>query len=227
MSHPVLVLDLDGTLADTARDLVPALNRVIATHRLSPVRMGEVGHVVGHGAKAMIARAFELRGRPLDKATHEDLFERFLDHYRANIARRTVLFEGAAACLDAFQEAGWRLAVCTNKSESLALRLLEKLDVTKRFAAVSGGDTYPFKKPDPRHVLETVRQAGGTPAHAVMVGDSSNDIDASRAAGIASVAVSFGYCDRPAAELGADIVIDHFDALRPEVATGLIAALHG
>ncbi|GIL00661.1 MAG: phosphoglycolate phosphatase, bacterial [Alphaproteobacteria bacterium] len=210
---PLLVLDLDGTLADTMRDLIPVLNRVTATAGLAPIGNGEVGHVVGHGARAMIEKAFAFHGRPLDEGLLDRLFDRFIEDYSRNLARNTVLFDGVARALDRFAEDGWLLAVCTNKQERLAARLIGELGQAHRFAAISGGDTFAFRKPDPRHLVETIALAGGVPARTVMVGDSVTDIDTARAAGIPVVAVDFGYSGVPVAQLRPDRVISHYDEL--------------
>ena len=227
MNDSVLILDLDGTLADTARDLITVLNRTIATCGLAPVQMGDIGHLVGQGARAMIARAFDLRGSPISEADLDRLLDHFIADYRNNIADHTVLFDGAPACLAAFQAQEWRLAICTNKMEGLAVRLVDELGLTERFSAILGGDSVPWKKPDPRHIAATVERAGADMDRAIMVGDTINDIAAARAAGIPSVAVTFGYSDTPATELGADLVIEHFDALRPALADRLLRQRHG
>ena len=211
--HPILVFDLDGTLADTILDLIPVLNRVTATQGLEAIPIADVGHVVGHGARAMIERAYAYHNRALDKAVHDKLFNDFLTDYEENIAANTVIFDGAMDVLDALEARGWKFAVCTNKPEKLAVKLLQELGVARRFAAVTGGDTYPFRKPDPRHLTGTIEKAGGNRARAVMIGDSRTDIDTAKAAGIPVVAVDFGYTDVPVRLLGPDVVISHFSEL--------------
>ncbi|MCG6858142.1 MAG: HAD-IA family hydrolase [Salaquimonas sp.] len=212
-SPPLLVLDLDGTLADTSRDLLPVLNRVTAKVGLPPIGMENVGQVVGHGAKAMIARAFAFHDQQADDGLVDRLFDDFLVDYEANIAVNTVLYEGAAQALDRFAENGWRLAVCTNKLEHLARQLLDALGQSGRFAAITGGDTFDYRKPDPRHLTRTVALAGGAPGKTIMVGDSITDITTARSAQIPVIAVEFGYSDIPADELGADRVIARFAEL--------------
>ena len=208
MAQHILVFDLDGTLADTNRDLLPVLNRTIALQGLAPVLREDVGHVFGQGAKAMIEHAFRLQGAEPAPDELSRLFDRFLEDYEANIAVETVLFDHVLDCLNAAQSVGWVLAVCTNKMEHLANKLLVALGIGGRFAAVSGGNTFAFRKPDPRHLLETVEMAGGGPA--IMVGDSGTDIVTARAAGLPVVAVDFGYSDRPVYEYGPDRVISSF-----------------
>ncbi len=214
-----LVFDLDGTLADTARDLIPALNRVIAQDRLQPVTAAEVGHVVGHGARSMIEAAYRLRRRNLTSTRLDVLFDRFLEDYAANIANETILFDGCLAAMQQFADAQWKLAICTNKPIAMTHLLLDRLGVGEKFAAISGGDSFPYKKPDPRHLTETIREAGGRREKAVMVGDSITDIRTAKAAGVPIVAVDFGYSSEPVRTLGADFVISRFAELWPAVSS--------
>jgi phosphoglycolate phosphatase len=210
---PVLVLDLDGTLIDSAADLVATLNLILAQEGVEPLPHGEAVKKIGNGAKAMIAAGLSTRGIAVDEPRLDALYAAFLEHYSAHMADRTRPFPGAVEALDRFAGAGWQLAICTNKLEGLSRQLLAQLGMADRFAAIAGQDTFGVRKPDPRHLTETIRTAGGRPERAVMVGDTSIDIDAARGAGVRSVAVSFGYSPVPATALGADHVIDHFDHL--------------
>lgn len=212
-TQPTLVLDLDGTLVDTAPDLLATLNAVLAGENLAPVSPDQVRAMTGAGARALLERGLAASGVIADVARLDALFERFITYYSAHIADHSRPFPGAIEALDRFSDAGWRLGVCTNKLEGLARQLLDALDLTPRFAAICGGDTFPMRKPDPGHILETVRMAGGDVTLAVMVGDSAADIDAARAAAIPCVGMTFGYTDVPVAQLGPDIVLDHFDGL--------------
>lgn len=211
--QPTLVLDLDGTLVDTAPDLHATLNVVLAGEGLPPVSPDQVRSMTGAGARALLERGLEAAGVVADDAHLDVLFVRFIDYYSAHIADHSLPFPGAIAALDRFADAGWRLAVCTNKLEGLARNLLDTLDLTPRFAAIAGGDTFAFRKPDPGHIIETVRLAGGDPRRAVMVGDSAADINAAKAGAIPCVGMTFGYTDIPVAQLAPDIVLDHFDGL--------------
>lgn len=221
-TRPTLVLDLDGTLADTNRDLVPVLNRVIGAEGLQPVAFADIGHIVGLGAKKMIERAYEFRGVPLGNAKLDQLFDAFLSDYEQNMAVNTVLYDGVEGALERFANAGWQLAICTNKQEAMARKLVAELGVADYFAAIAGGNTFPVRKPDPLHLTGTVEQAGGNVARAVMVGDSITDISAARAASIPVVAVDFGYSERPVRDYSPDHVISHYDQLWDAV--GRIAA---
>ncbi|WP_180901294.1 HAD family hydrolase [Martelella soudanensis] len=223
MPAPLAIFDLDGTLIDTAPDLIASLNHAIAPAGLASYGIDDTKILVGRGVKVMIERAFEHRGKSLDDNTFDACFERFSDHYRAGIPGESRPYPGIVAALERLRAAEFQLAVCTNKRESFTMPLLDALDLTGYFTAITGGDTFAFRKPDPRHVMETIALSGGDIANAVMVGDSSNDIDAGRGAGTATIAVTFGYADRPVADMEADRVISHFDELTPELARAVIA----
>jgi phosphoglycolate phosphatase len=210
---PTLVFDLDGTLADTAGDLIGALNVVLAGEGVAPVPVAAARSLLGAGGRALIARGFKLSGRELTPTKLDALVVDFLAYYNAHIADESRLYPGVEACLARCAAAGWRLAVCTNKFERSSNLLLGKLGVADRFAFVCGQDTFGVGKPDPRPLIETIRKAGGDPKRAAMVGDSRTDIATARAAGTPVIAVDFGYTDVPVAELGPDRVISHFDAL--------------
>ncbi len=217
LSGKLAIFDLDGTLAHTAPDLVRTLNCITQPFDLPPTDIGQIGTMVGHGAKAMISMAFKIHQRALDNETLEQLFAEFLEEYAANIAVESHLFEGAAAALDQLRNDGFSLAVCTNKTEHLAVKLLRELDVLNQFSAVTGGNSFSFRKPDPNHLIQTAERAEQSGSWMVMIGDSINDIDAANAAGMESVAVTFGYSDVEAHRLGASAVIEHFDELLPAV----------
>jgi phosphoglycolate phosphatase len=223
MTKPnLLVLDLDGTLVDTAHDLVATLNWVLQTQGLDPLPLDVARNTVGHGARSMLEAAYRIAGRDISSPRLTTLTDDFIDHYSSRLAQSSRPFPGAVQSLDRFADNGWLLAICTNKIEALARELLSELGLAERFAAICGGDTFTVRKPDPFHLTETIRIAGGSPDRAIMVGDSITDIDTAKAAGIPVVAVSFGYSATPVRELGPDRVIDHFDDLRDAV-TGLLS----
>jgi len=168
--------------------------------------------MVGNGVRALLSRGLAATGATSDELV-ETVLPTFLEHYRTNICVATRAYPGAQRALDALINAGSALAICTNKPEGLTRLLIEALGWTGRFTAIVGGDTLPVRKPDPAPLLEAIARAGG--GKAVFVGDSSTDVDTARAAGVPIVAVSFGFADRPAAQLGADLVIDGFDELLP------------
>lgn len=219
---PLVVFDLDGTLVDTAPDLVASLNHTIAFHGLEPVSYDDLTHLVGHGARAMIERAFRLRGNPLDEAELPVMLERFLAHYRAGMPGESRPYPGLTAALDRLREAGFGLAVCTNKPEEMAKLLIDGLNLSHYFVAITGGDTYPVRKPDPAHLIGTVELAGGDIKKTVMVGDSLNDLKVAVNAGTPSIGVPFGYSDVPIETLNPTVMISHFDELTPELVTRLI-----
>jgi phosphoglycolate phosphatase len=208
-----LVFDLDGTLAETAGDLIGTLNVVLAADGIEALPVSAARSLLGAGARALIERGYARAGRELTPAKLDAQFADFLAHYNAHIADNSWLFPGVAACLDACEAAGWRLAVCTNKLEYSSKLLLGKLGIADRFAFICGQDTFGAAKPDPRPLIETIRMSGGETPGAIMVGDSATDIKTARAAQIPVIAVDFGYTDVPVAELGPDCVISHFDQL--------------
>lgn len=210
-----VVFDLDGTLVDTAPDLAAAMNVVLANRGRAHVPLAEVRHMVGQGARALMSKAMAATGTPADEPLLDELYDEFLAYYLNNIADHSTPFPGVTAQLERCRDAGFQLGVCTNKPEAASNLLLDELDMSGFFSAVVGGDSLKVKKPDPEHIHETVRRAGGMVGHAVMVGDSANDIDAARAAETQVIAVSFGYTQIPVRELGPDITIDHFDEFWP------------
>ncbi len=213
IDKPTIIFDLDGTLADTVRDLIAVLNRATEPQGLPPIAINDVGHVVGHGAKAMIERAFAFHGRPLASGMLNRLFGKFLEDYEANIAANTSLYDGVPQAVDRFTRAGWLLGICTNKSEMLATKLVRELGLANSFEHIAGGDTFAFRKPDARHLTHLIDAMGGQREQTVMVGDSITDVLTAKAAQIPFVGVSFGYSDKPMAELDAQRVISHFDEL--------------
>ncbi|MBP1850964.1 phosphoglycolate phosphatase [Rhizobium halophytocola] len=219
-----IVFDLDGTLVDTAHDLIDSLNFTIAAHNLAPVTYDDITHLVGHGARVMIERAFALRGIDLPAEALPAMMQRFVAHYGENMPGHSRPFDGLTEALEQLRQAGYRLAVCTNKMESLARPLIESLGLSGHFAAISGGDTFAQRKPHGDHIRLTVEMAGGDPSEAVMVGDSINDILGARNAGVPSIAVPFGYSDVPVEELGATCIIASYNELTPELVGRLLSS---
>lgn len=213
MKYKLIIFDLDGTLANTAPDLLGTLTRITKSYSLSSLGMDQFGQIIGHGAKAMIKRAFELSNQTLDDKTLENLFNEFLQDYAANIANETTLFDGVLDAIDTLKTKGYSFALCTNKTEGMARLLLEELGVADRFKSITGGDTFEFRKPDARHLQETAQLAGFDVSNAIMIGDSATDINAALNAKIPSVAVTFGYSDLPIKDLGATRIISNFREL--------------
>ncbi len=226
MTVLTVVFDLDGTLVDTAPDLVATLNTVFAHEGLPPVAYERARNMVGGGARAMIERGLAAESRKLPLAEIDRLVRDFIDHYAAHIADRSRPFDGVEAALDELSDSGCRLAVCTNKLEWLSLRLLDALDLSRRFTVVCGADTFGVSKPDPRILLGTIGRAGGRPDQAVMIGDSTTDIATARAAQVPMVAVDFGYTETPIAKLNPDRVISSYADL-PSSIFGLFGGHEG
>jgi phosphoglycolate phosphatase len=217
-----IAFDLDGTLVDTAPDLIGALNLVLLDRGLPPVPMDAARHLVGGGVKALIQRGFTLAGEPLGPDLLDALTGRFIELYRGRIADESTVFPGVVPALEALAAAGATLCVCTNKRTALSVALLDALDLTRHFKVVFGADLAPAAKPDPRCYLAAIAAAGGHPTRSLMVGDSDNDVLSAHGAGAPVVVVPFGYSLHPAAELGGDALIHHFDQLFP-VAVRLLA----
>jgi phosphoglycolate phosphatase len=214
---PIVVFDLDGTLIDTAPDLIGTLNLVFAEEGLPAIALDQARSLVGAGIRPLIERALVQQDRNLPTEEVDAMFARYIRHYQDHIADQSRPYPGLEDCLDRLVEDGFRLAVCTNKYESLSLRLLDALGLTQRFAAICGQDTFPMKKPDPETLRLTIARAGGDFARAVMVGDSETDVRLARAASIPVIGVDFGYTPIPMAEMAPDRLIGHFDGLRRAV----------
>ncbi len=208
-----IVFDLDGTLVDTAPDLIDTLNFTLTGHELPAVPYHEARPMIGGGARGMIEQALAADGRDCTPVAVDRLYTRFVAHYAEHIADRSRTFPHVDGALDRLAKAGHRLAVCTNKLEWLSKKLLRTLDLADRFAAICGQDTFGRQKPDPDVFRATVIRAGGNPERAIMVGDSVTDVQTARAANVPVVAVDFGYTDVPVASLRPDRVISSFAQL--------------
>jgi phosphoglycolate phosphatase len=216
-----IVFDLDGTLVDTAPDLINALNHVLDREGLPPIPLAAARNMIGAGARRLIERGLEADGRHVGPDDIARMTSAFIDHYAAHIAELSKPFEGLEDALDRMTARGHRFAVCTNKLEWLSKRLLDELSLSHRFAAICGADTFGVSKPDPAILRQTVVLAGGQLADAIMVGDAGTDVGVARRAGIPVIGVAFGYTDTPMAELNPDRLIQHMLEL-PEVVEDLI-----
>jgi phosphoglycolate phosphatase len=219
----VIAFDLDGTLVDTAPDLVATLNVLLAGEGLPPLPLDDARPFIGRGAKWLIERGFQAANAPLEAGRIQPLFDRFIAHYNAHIADESRPFPGMVAALEILKGQGAKLAVCTNKLTGLSNRLLAALKLDYLFDAVVGADAAPAAKPDPRHLLAAIDAAGGAADRAILVGDAATDAGAARAASVPLILVSFGYTEIPASELNPDILIHHFDQL-PEACLRLLGA---
>jgi len=213
LAGSTIAFDLDGTLVESAPDLVATLNLLLAQEGVGPLPLSQARDFIGQGARSLITKGFEASGAEIAEPRLSMLFERFIAHYSEHIADESHVFPGVTDALDVLEEAGAKLVVCTNKRTDLSVALLEALGIAQRFAAIVGPDAALAAKPDARHLLVAIEAAGGSPDRALMVGDSAADAGAARAAGVPLILVSFGYTPIPASELAADALIDHFDQL--------------
>lgn len=219
VAHPApfdtIAFDLDGTLVDTADDLTASLNHALRMLGRPPVPGQSVRHMVGHGGRRLLERGLAATGGMTSELVDEGL-QHFLAYYADHIADHSRPFPGVEAALDQLADSGLRLAVCTNKSERLALGLIDRLGWTDRFLAIKGSDSQAWRKPDPRHLQGAVAAAGGSAC--IFVGDSRTDADTAVAADVPFVLVSFGYPGEPLDQLPATRLIDHYDELTGAVA---------
>ena len=206
-----IAFDLDGTLVDSAPDLIGTLNRMLVEEGLPPVPMESASTLIGSGARALLVHGFEAAGAPVERAKSDELFERFLVDYAAHIADGSQPFEGVVETLERLSQRGAILVVATNKRSDLSELLLGKLDLTRHFAAIIGPDRVSARKPSGAHLKEAVAIAGGDPKRAVMVGDASPDADAAKDAGMPCILTTFGFTPTPVEDLGGDVLIDAFE----------------
>jgi phosphoglycolate phosphatase len=202
-----IAFDLDGTLVDTAPDLVRALNHVIVPRDVPPVPLSDVRAMVGRGAKALIQRAYERGERRLDPAEMDELFDAFIQSYEADIAADSQVFPDVVETLAGLKDAGACLSVCTNKPSELADQLINELELGSYFDRVIGPERTAARKPAGDHLISAL---GSQFRYAALVGDSQPDVDSARAAGHPSIIMSYGYSEIPAGSLGADRVIHSF-----------------
>ena len=212
-SARTVVFDLDGTLVDTAPDLINALNFVLEREGLSAVPLEVARTMIGAGARKLLERGLELDGRLTSPQDLARLTSDFIDHYAAHIADLSQPFDGLEGALDDLAKNGYRFAVCTNKLEWLSKLLLDRLGLSARFAAICGADTFGVSKPDPAILRQTVVRAGGHLSSTVMVGDAGPDIGVARRAGVPVIGVGFGYTDVPIADFKPDRLIHHLSEL--------------
>jgi len=224
MSLPrTVVFDLDGTLVDTAPDLIAALNHVLVRESLPPLPLEKARNLIGAGARKLIERGLEVGGRTTTVDDLNRLTRDFVDYYADHIAEASRPFEGLEAALDQLAAQGCRFAVCTNKLEWLSKKLLNELGLSHRFAAICGADTFGVSKPDPIILQQTVARAGGDLAATIMVGDAGPDVGVARRTGVPVIGVEFGYTDVPIAELKPDRLIGHMREL-PAAVESLVKA---
>ena len=211
MPVEALIFDLDGTLVDTAPDLMGATNYALSTIGRRPITMEQVRHMVGHGARSLIERGVAATGDNVDKTTVDKMHTALLDYYADHIADDSVIFDGLLKVLDKARSSGMKLGVCTNKVEGLSHKLLRELKMADYFGAVVGGDTLPIMKPDPAPYREVARRLGVDSSHTIMFGDSETDIRTAQNTGVPVIAVTFGYTPQPVETYNPTHVISHYD----------------
>jgi phosphoglycolate phosphatase len=220
-ASPLIVFDLDGTLVDTAPDLVASLNVILTREGMTPLPFASARNMIGGGARKMLERGLEEEGRTVTAAEMDRLTADFVAYYADHIADHSRPFDGLESALDQLSARGCALAVCTNKREWLSKLLLDKLDLSARFAAVCGSDTFGVQKPDPTILRQTVIRAGGAIASTIMVGDAGPDVGVARRAGVPVIGVTFGYTEVPIEQLKPDVLISHMREL-PGAVSGLL-----
>lgn len=217
MTRPfTIIFDLDGTLVDTAGDLVATLNFILADI-CPPLPMDVARPLIGHGARALIEKSLQLNSIAYDATRLGLLSERFMQYYSAHIADHSTIHTDLREVLDGFMQDGFNLGICTNKRTPLANQLLQAVKLDHYFSAVIGSGELPFSKPDPRMLEISITESGGAVNHAVLIGDSKTDVDTGRAAKVPVILVDFGYTEVPVHELNANAVISEWRALGPAI----------
>jgi phosphoglycolate phosphatase len=210
MSQQTVAFDLDGTLIDTAPDLILATNHVLENAGFKPVDDQFIRPVISFGSRAMIAAGIRHQGGDFAESQLDDMFEKLIDFYSRNISVKSAPFPGLIDVLDTLQARGITIAICTNKREDMARQLIETLGLTSYFKVITGRDTFPICKPHPEHLLRTIALASGTAGRSVMVGDSTTDYETAKAANIPIIGVTFGYTDIPIVDLNCEAVISDY-----------------
>ena len=213
MPVATVIFDLDGTLVESAPDLIGAVNAILIAEGSNPLAYDQGRPFISRGARWLLQWGLEIAGEQEPVARTAALFSRFISYYGAHIADESLPFPGVIDALKALRVAGAKLVVCTNKPTDLSRSLLTKLDMIGLFDGVVGIDAVTAAKPNAAHLIEAVEAVGGDLARTIMVGDADTDAGAARAAGTALILVNFGYSEIPAAELGPDILLHHFDDL--------------
>ena len=206
----ILAFDLDGTLVDTAPDIIDALNKVLAEEGVKPFHLEEARPMIGRGSMELLRRAFGLAGHPMLPEQEKPLLNRLLTLYEAHINDHSIVYDGMVAALDTLEAAGARFAVCTNKPNYLTIKLLETLGLSQRFGSIKGADVVPNKKPAAGHLRACIDEMRGDMAKVIMIGDSETDFLTARAADVPCILFTHGYSERPLAELNADALLDHY-----------------
>jgi phosphoglycolate phosphatase len=209
-----IVFDLDGTLADTAGDLIAAANAALGAMGHAPaLRMGEDDATAFRGGRAMLELAVNRLALADAAQIVEDGYPILLEAYGQAIDTHTTLYPGVVAAVERLRGRGAATSICTNKPEKLAIDLIDRLSLTHLFDALVGADTLPVRKPDPAPYLAAVERSGGALARSLLVGDTVTDRKTAAAAGVPCVLVTFGPSGRAVADLAPEALLDHYDDL--------------
>ena len=208
-----VILDLDGTLVDSAPDLADALDELLGERILAPIGLTETRKLIGHGIANLVRKGLELRGLELSQEELDTATNRFSALYAKRLPAKAVAYPGVEHALHQLRAQGWRLVVCTNKLEAFSRSILEGLGLARFFDVIAGPDTYGVAKPDPQHLLQTL-PANRPPGYKViMIGDSEVDVETAHAAGIAVIAVTYGYSKTPLAQLKPQALANNFSEI--------------
>ncbi len=210
---PTIVFDLDGTLADTAQDLINAVNNTTIAHGLSPVPLKILRHAAGDGLVALVRLSYQHYNKSIDDDLLNNLANLSIDEYHRNLSVHSKFFPGAVACLEQFKKNGWKIAICSNKPVLMAQKLVADLGHADFFDTITGGDSFAVRKPDPQHLLSTIEEINGQASHAIMIGDTQTDILAAQNAKVPVIAVDFGYSKVHVSKFQPNKVVSNFDNL--------------
>ena len=177
---PLIVFDLDGTLVDSAPDLVDSLNAILGREGIPAFPLERARKFVGRGGRMMIRQGLDAAGATVSDNRLEEMFSAFLAHYEQHLSDKTRFYPGVEAALDRLQAEGHGLAICTNKFEKPSRMLIHDLGADARFRTICGQDTFPVFKPNPAMLRLTIEKAGGDATRAIMVGDTSTDIETAK-----------------------------------------------
>lgn len=221
-----LVFDLDGTLVDTAPDLMMAHNYVMKKYGYKEKPIESIRHLAGRGAAAMLIRSIDSQGNliknnPIDANTHQQMTDDFINYYRQNISGHSQLRKNVISLLDWCKEKEIICAVCTNKREDLAIKLLKEINIYKYFDFIAGADTFDFRKPDPKHLTEILDIFQIDKKNSIMLGDSETDANTAKAAKVHFVLIKDGYTEKSLDNIYHDHLIDDFENVK-EIASNYL-----
>lgn len=215
------IFDLDGTLVDTADDLIGAMNAIAHRFDLPQIDPVEARPIAGRGGRALMRHAAAKVGREMDDDQVIVAYPPFLDAYEERIADNSRYFPGASEVVDQLLSDGWKVGICTNKPERLARILMDALGGFERYGVLLGADSLPIRKPDPKHVWETIDRLGGARSHAIMIGDTETDRQAAANAAIPCVLYAHGFSPTPIETLAPEAIFSDY-ALLPDLLVSLL-----